>query len=450
MSVYFVALKDVCANNLSIFGGNSDRDPNEANITVYKRAKKFSECNGPYCGILKCGKETKSELCFPETENTQVCILVKPESIWGTEMGSNEDGLTGGVLAVKARLAVPASKLELNAQDMLRLVLERCVNVTEAAAKLIKIIELNGGAPYSCDEAGLSSVFLLADRKGDAVIVETAGKYYCGKRYKGGFACISNSYTLKSNYDFIKADTKETRRAKKIMKNGTSFNWEQCFLDKKWAKMQRAEERRAQIMKALSSHVGNFTADTAREVLRSHSDTLRSSRSQASPDSVCMHAGNGWNKQTTGSMIAVLGGARDIYYMGGASTPCCNIYKPVAFCDNVPLYREEKSAKDSWLRREKMVRYIIAGQISNSEFHRISVSFEKKYALQYDMADEKEQDKLARKAWAASHAIIRSYRKAMDDIPFKFNKGSRAYKKYWKQKTAQLFPKLVYRKNMAY
>lgn len=447
MSIYFVAINDN-PNYDTIFAGNCDRPINDATMTVHKRARDISnKSDVKFKGKTILSADDKAFLGIDFVGERIPCFLLKSESLWGAESGANKHGLCGAVVPVKSKLFVK-SKFNLDAQSMLRFCLEWTKSADDALSLLLQLFEKNEGAPYTLDGENLSSSFIISD-KDKAIKIETASKCYCVKTMTGGHFSISNCYTITTDFDIISENAK-SERSKLLKDKEGSVNFAETFGNKKWAKKWCAQAKIEQINLCMEKYHKTIISDKARELLRSHAQDNKS-KQEISKNSVCMHGSNDWNYSTAASIICCLNQTRNYYYFTAASMPCVNIFKPVSFCDNIPIYGEEDSAVESWLRREKLVRYIISGQINKREFNQISIAFENKYATQYEAADsDKEQDKLARKAWAASHAIVRSYRKAMNDIPYRYKLGNWRYRNFWRKKLALLFPKLIYHKRVPY
>ena len=109
-----VALGSVTADGLTLFGKNSDREPNEAHHLL-----RVPAANHPAGSTVKC-----TYVDIPQVNHTYEVLLAKPFWIWGAEMGANEHGVTIGNEAVFTK--VPYDKQPgLIGMDFLRLALER-------------------------------------------------------------------------------------------------------------------------------------------------------------------------------------------------------------------------------------------------------------------------------------------------------------------------------------
>jgi len=109
-----VATGEVTADGTTVFGKNSDREPNEAHHVLHNPA-----ADHPLGSRVKC-----TYIDIPQVRHTYAVLLAKPFWMWGAEMGANEHGVAIGNEAVFTK--VPYEKGEaLTGMDCLRLALER-------------------------------------------------------------------------------------------------------------------------------------------------------------------------------------------------------------------------------------------------------------------------------------------------------------------------------------
>ncbi len=128
-----VALGGVTADGVTLFGKNSDREPNEAHQLLRVPADEH-----PAGSTVKC-----TYLEIPQVEHTYEVLLAKPFWIWGAEMGANEHGVTIGNEAVFTR--VPSDqKPGLIGMDFLRLALERSKTAREALTVTTQLLDQYG------------------------------------------------------------------------------------------------------------------------------------------------------------------------------------------------------------------------------------------------------------------------------------------------------------------
>ncbi len=188
-----VALGNYTKNGKLLFAKNSDRSPNEPHIIVRYPAQDYN---------LEEQAELKATyISIPQVAHTYEVVLLKPDWIWGAEMGFNEFGVNIGNEAVFTK--EPKGEDSLIGMDLLRLGLERGKTAKEALDTIIDLLGKYGqGGNCGYDHSfHYHNSFLIADAK-EAYVLETAGQYYVGKRVVDYYA-ISNCLSIEADYDFI-------------------------------------------------------------------------------------------------------------------------------------------------------------------------------------------------------------------------------------------------------
>ena len=125
----FVALSTATKDGSVIFGKNSDREPNEAQILEYHPPQNFSKNKKLDCTYLR----------IPQVRQTYGIFLCRPFWMWGAEMGVNEKGLVIGNEAVFTKMPHKKSKT-LTGMDLLRLALERASSVRQGMEVIIGLL----------------------------------------------------------------------------------------------------------------------------------------------------------------------------------------------------------------------------------------------------------------------------------------------------------------------
>lgn len=414
-----VVLPHATKDGKLIFAKNSDRSPNEPHIVVSYPARDIDTAKEPSVKL--------TYISIPQAAHTYSVVLLKPNWIWGAEMGFNEFGLNIGNEAVftKEKRNTPPA---LTGMDMLRLALERTKDADTALQFIITLLQdygQGGNCGYDHNFYYHNS-FLIADRT-KAYVLETAGKNYAVKEVKDYYA-ISNCLSIGSDYTQISSDAAR----------GKALDFDKHYTDKIFTYFARSRNRRAFATQKLAQNAGNITVDTVMEILRGHSP--RKKEDAASVGSVCMHAGGSIGDHTTGSYIAVLGGQQDEYYITAASSPCLSFYKPFVMGRTLPksCYSEAEGQK-LWHKAERLMRYIISGQASKKDYIEGCRRLEQKYRkdfLKASTLDEKEKVMLA--AWADGESLINEHLKNTSGKEYVFGLGSRSYRKYWGKKTAAM------------
>jgi secernin len=410
------ALPGETKNGAAILAKNSDREPNEPHVIRFVPAGEHAECGKVRCTYIE----------IPQARHTNAVLLLKPSWIWGAEMGVNEHGVAIGNEAVftKAKKGPDA----LIGMDLLRLALERA-DTAEAAAdtivRLLKEFGQGGNCGYSKDFRYDNS-FLIADKK-YAYILETSGKNYAVSPVKGKVA-ISNRLFIRGEH---------TRR------EGIAEceDFAGRFTEPVFSFFAKGKARRCQSLSALSE--SPVTVGSMMRALRTHAPGVDGREfSRGSVGSVCMHAGGIIGDHTTGSFVAVLReGAPMTIWATGASTPCIAAFKPVFFgMEQPPVFADEALGKEYWLKRERLHRAVISGQIDVKAFR------QRRDALEAAWLDEEERlfstsvpeeqrlKEFAVRAAAAEQALVDEF----STESWNAMKGVSRFARYWRDENAKL------------
>jgi secernin len=341
-----------------LFGKNSDRDPNEAQVLSWVPAESHEAG-----ATLRC-----TWVDIPQSGRTNAVVLSRPFWMWGAEMGANEHGVVIGNEAIFAREALDDDGLL--GMDLVRLGLERADTATAAKDVICELIVRHGqGGRCGYDNARFSyhNSFLIADPSG-AWVVEAAGRRTAAHRVDDGVYAISNGITrpeLLSLEDRIRP------------------------------RVAMASQRRQRVA---------CLAESAREpvqamnVLRDHGDGNASPRyrrvngAMAAP---CMHAG-GWlaASQTVGSFVADLGQSARQFWATGTAAPCLGVFRPVSV--NLEHDVGEPTGERSsslWWRFESLHRALLAADLATVDEYRRDRDrlqaelFELHEAAAWEMAD---------------------------------------------------------------
>ncbi len=285
----------------SIFGKNSDREPDETQVIVSCPANNHDPGEYLDCTYIK----------IPQTAYTNAVLLSKPFWIWGAEMGVNAKGVVIGNEALFTKVK-PEKKAGLIGMDLLRLGLERGGSASEAANVIIKLLKehgQSGSCGYRDKSFSYMNSFLLMDRD-NLLVLETVGRDYALKSYES-YATISNAITLGKDWD------------ESSFPAGTDMK---SFGDILFTYFAGGLSRRKCNQNGIELGRGGITPIKAFDYLRTHSKSL------AFNSSVCMHANGSLirRSQTTGSMVVVLNreGLFKIFVTAGSS-PCVTSFKPV-------------------------------------------------------------------------------------------------------------------------
>ena len=405
-----------------IFAKNSDRSPNEPHVVVRYPEKVHDLSKTPMVKL--------TYISIPQVERTNAVVLLKPDWIWGAEMGFNDYGLNIGNEAVftNQKRNNPPSLIGM---DMVRLTLERTKDAKSALNLMISLLEEYGqGGNCGYDKTFYyHNSFLIADRS-KAFVLETAGKYYCVKEVHDYYA-ISNCLSIGIDHCDIHPD---------LSKNDP-VNFDKKFTDKIFTFFAKSRGRRAFAMQTLQKNAGNITVETVMEILRGHNPRKR--ENAASVGSVCMHAGGLIGDHTTGAYIGVLSPEGDEYYITASSLPCLSMFKPFIVGKKLPpSCRDEKAGRAFWYKSERLMRYLLSGQADKKGYLKDRDELEKKYMEAFASARNKaEKESVMIEAWAEYGKLLDKYLGPLKDVPYDFRFGSPFYRGYWRKKTGALLEK---------
>jgi len=311
-----------------LFGKNSDRDPNEAQVLSWVPEQTYTPGTKLQC--------TWSSI--DQVEHTYATLLCRPFWMWGAESGVNEHGVVVGNEAIFAH--EPFAEDGLLGMDLVRLGLERG-NTAEAAKNIIcELIERHGqGGRCSYEKAGFSyhNSFLIADAAG-AWVIEAAGRRVATKHITDGAYAISNSISLpdlKSRADNIRT----------------------------WVASASKRRSRVQCL-AEDAH----DVQSVMDVLRDHGseDSLpRYSRHNGAMSAPCMHAG-GWlaASQTVGSLVSEWTPAGQQCWATGSAAPCLSVFRPVSVQQARDVGTPTGAPDESlWWRAEFVHRALLSAEL---------------------------------------------------------------------------------------
>jgi dipeptidase len=308
-----------------LFGKNSDRDANEAQVLSWVPARDYRAGD-----VLRCTWRS-----IPQVRRTNAVLLCRPFWMWGAEMGANEHGVVIGNEAIFAR--EPLEDDGLLGMDLVRLGLERAQTADAAKNVICELIARHGqGGRCGYDKPGFSyhNSFMIADT-GGAWVVEAAGRKVATRHIDQGAYAISNGITL------AELSPREDRIRPRVAMASQRRNRVQSLLD--------SARDAQQVMRALRDHGdGN--------------ERPRYRRLNGAIAAPCMHAG-GWlaASQTVGSFVAELGQSEQRYWATGTAAPCLGVFRPVSVARGHDVGSPTGKRDDSlWWRFEAIHRAMLA------------------------------------------------------------------------------------------
>lgn len=311
------------ADGITLFGKNSDREPNEAQNLCHIPGRTHDPGASVNCTYI----------AIPQVAETNAVLLSKPFWMWGAEMGVNEHGLAIGNEAVFTR--VPYEKgPALTGMDLLRLALERAATARSAVQIITDLLETygQGGNCGHSHKLLYHNSFLMADP--DSVwVLETAGRHWAAKRVDGIYA-ISNKITIEADWDMASDDLVSFAVQKGWCRSADDFSFARCFSDFLYTRFSSSEHRRARAMARLNAGRSRLDVADFYAILRDHGDI---SSGSFRPDrgllqsQICNHAGWGPVRvsQTTGSLVSSLTPDSATHFVTGTAAPCTSLFKPI-------------------------------------------------------------------------------------------------------------------------
>jgi len=353
----FVALPPVTADGSIIFGKNSDREPNEAQVLEYQPARTY-----PPAAKLQC-----TYLEIPQARETSAVLLARPFWMWGAEMGANEKGLVIGNEAVWTRM--PLNRADgLTGMDLLRLALERSGTAEAAVETIVGLLAdfgQGGVGGYEDKKFAYHNSFLLADPQ-EAWVLETAGPLWAALKVKNAYA-VSNGLSIGEEFDRSHPDLIDLARQKKWLKKGQTFHFAQVYSDWFYTAFSGSARRRRRSLQILEDGKNSFDLPAAFSLLRDHGRTDYRPDSHFLLDRLCAHAANRLTRnagQTTGSLVAHLKPDLQTYWATAGSAPCLNVFKPIwlqgpVLPDLGPSPDGRFNPQNFWWRHEALHRAVL-------------------------------------------------------------------------------------------
>ena len=395
----------VLHGSYALFGKNSDRSPNEAQVTELYPARVYDG------GEVAC-----TYRLIPQARETLGVLLSRPVWMWGAEIGVNEAGVAIGNEAVftKGKYGAPS----LTGMDLLRLALERAESAERAVNVIIELLETYGqGGNCGFDHAFYyDNAFLIQD-KASLFVLETCRKNWVVKSYQK--ASISNRLSIRADGERY---------------GGGVCDFAKTYSDPLYSYFSGSKQRKQASACALPS--ANTEADLMR-ALRGHDADVANPFAEGSVSSCCMHYGGMVGDHTTASMVIRLDENAPTVYLTGTSTPCVSLYKPYRFGNpaRLPVIQPGDEAGARYWRAAEAFRRQLIGKIVPAEFYAKRDALEASWRKDVS-SDANAMDELLTRALAEEAAFYATY----DPATFAVAPVKKAFAKNWQKKNAALSP----------
>lgn len=318
----FLALQPVTEDGAAIFGKNSDREPNEAQVLEYQPAQFFSPPQTVQCTYR----------AIPQVKETYAVLLCRPFWMWGAEMGANEKGVVIGNEAVFTHMPLDKSG-GLTGMDLLRLALERSATAPQALEIIAGLLSDHGQGGicgYEDKRFAYHNSFIIADPR-EGWVLETAGPLWAAIKVRG-FYSISNALTIGEEFDESHPGLIDTARQKGWLKTGGTFHFARCYSDWFYTTFSASGQRRDRSLELIRNIKGKMNTASAVNILRDHQDDDYRPDSHFLGNRICAHAANKLTRnasQTTCSLVAHLTPKTQTFWATGTAAPCTSVFKPI-------------------------------------------------------------------------------------------------------------------------
>ena len=432
----FVALPSVTCDGSIIFGKNSDREPNEAQILEYHPAREYSEGEKLQCTYLP----------IPQVRETKAVLLSRPFWMWGAETGSNEKGVVIGNEAVWTKMPLNKSG-GLTGMDLIRLALERsttAMNALEAIVQLLADYGQGGICGYEDKRMVYHNSFIITDPE-EAWVLETAGHLWAAIKVKD-FYSISNGLTIGEEFDESHPDLIDTARKNGWLKKGQTFHFANCYSDWFYTTFSASRKRQNRSHCLLSENEKKIDVQTAIRILRDHTNSDYRPDTHFLGNRICAHAANKLTRnamQTTSSFVAHLKTNNQTYWATGTAAPCTGIFKPIWFEGDVlpdigPPPDRTFHPNSLWWHHEQLHRSVILDfQSRNATYKQERDELEDSFIQKVYDAEHGRRCELTQKAFRLTRAKTESWIKQIQNMPVR-HRPKMSYRRFWKKQNKKV------------
>lgn len=390
--------------NSAVFAKNSDRSPNEVQVTEFHAARHGLS------GDVAC-----TYISIPQVSNTYAVLLSRPSWMWGAEIGVNEFGLCIGNEAVFTKGAY--GKTGLTGMDLLRLALERCRTAKEAADCIIDLLQTHGqGGNCGYDhDFYYDNAFLIMDRAA-LYVLETCGKEWVLKQYES--ASISNRLSIGSDGDRYSSAVCDFRK---------------LYTEPVYTTFSGSAHRKEQTARFLNT---DEPISGCMAALRTHDHSVTNPFAKGTVSSACMHYGAMVGDHTTASMVVSLEEQRTVVWTTGSSAPCVSLFKPWLFGTDTVLpvvTPNEKAGEQYWLDAEQFRRNLLGKQLPR-EFYAQRDEIQQRWLAEADRTENADFPAFSRACLSEEADFYRKWNaEVLPHVPC-----ATAFRKRWSKKNQAL------------
>jgi len=300
----FVSLTSASKDKTVIFGKNSDRLSNEAQLITYVPRTKYSKGEEVQC----------THITIPQVNETAAILMSQPYWMYGCEMGCNEYGVAIGNEAVATK--EPLKETGLLGMDLLRLGLERGKTAKQSLETIINLLEKYGqGGVHNKKGLNYHNSMIITDPS-EAYVLEAAGDWWIVEIVKD-FRSISNNISIRGSGDIRKEGIIQHAIEQGYCKDDNDFDFKIIFSHSPLPEVFPLDSRDGCSLNQLAQNMGNITPELMMDFLREHEV------------GICMHGRSG---RSVGSQVSHLRkDKKSIHWFTGNTIPCLGIFKPYVF-----------------------------------------------------------------------------------------------------------------------
>ena len=213
----WVALSDATGEEFVLLAKNSDRPVFDSQPLVLHASQTWA----------RDAEISLGRVSIPQVEETHATLGSHPYWCWGYEEGINEHGVAIGNEGIWTKALMEQlvayrdgenPKYGLTGMDLVRLGLERGRTAREALDVMTSLIEEYGqfgsGLPTADPLAGgYDNSFIIADSQ-EAWVLESTGTEWVAKRIEAGSVSISNTLSIRTDWDLSSPDLASFARAR--------------------------------------------------------------------------------------------------------------------------------------------------------------------------------------------------------------------------------------------